>query len=171
MLPRPCASSRPTTRSPHSRQFPWLVSLAFPVCPRKLPAKTAQEFFSYVRANPGKVNYATGNGTSILATAQLALIEKLDMQHIPYRGDAPATADLIAGRVQMMIGTPGSAHAPGAGRKIARAGNPTIASQSAGAGYADAAEVGLTGLRSRHGRAYSARRSFQKKLLIASPQR
>lgn len=74
-----------------------------------LPAKTVPEFLNYVRANPGKVNYATGNGTSVLTTAQLALAEKLDMQHIPYRGDAPATADLIAGRVQMMIGTPGSA--------------------------------------------------------------
>jgi tripartite-type tricarboxylate transporter receptor subunit TctC len=67
------------------------------------------EFLSYVRANPGKVNYATGNGTSVLTTAQLALAEKLNMQHIPYKGDAPATADLIAGRVQVMIGTPGSA--------------------------------------------------------------
>jgi tripartite-type tricarboxylate transporter receptor subunit TctC len=76
---------------------------------QSLPAKTAAEFLSYVRANPGKVNYATGNGTSVLTTAQLALAEKLDMQHIPYKGDAPATADLIAGRVQVMIGTPGSA--------------------------------------------------------------
>ena len=74
-----------------------------------LPARTVPEFLAYVRANPGKVNYGTGNGTSILATAQLALVEKLDMQHIPYKGDAPATADLIAGRVQVMIGTPGSA--------------------------------------------------------------
>ena len=74
-----------------------------------LPARTVSEFLSYVRANPGKVNYATGNGTSVLTTAQLALAEKLDMQHIPYKGDAPATADLIAGRVQVMIGTPGSA--------------------------------------------------------------
>ena len=64
-----------------------------------LPAKTVSEFLNYVRANPGKVNYATGNGTSVLATAQLALAEKLDMQLIPYRSDAPATADLIAGRV------------------------------------------------------------------------
>ena len=74
-----------------------------------LPARTVAEFLSYVRANPGKVNYATGNGTSVLTTAQLALAEKLHMQHIPYRGDAPATADLITGRVQVMIGTPGSA--------------------------------------------------------------
>jgi len=74
-----------------------------------LPAKNVSEFLAYVRANPGKVNYGTGNGTSILFSAQLASIEKLNMQHIPYKGDAPATADLIAGRVQVMIGTPGSA--------------------------------------------------------------
>jgi tripartite-type tricarboxylate transporter receptor subunit TctC len=74
-----------------------------------LPAKSVPEFISYIRANPGKVNYATGNGTSILATAQIARVEKLNMQHIPYRGEAPATADLITGRVQVMIGTPGSA--------------------------------------------------------------
>ena len=65
---------------------------------------------NYVRANPGKVNYATGNGTSVLATAQLALTEKLDMQQIPYKGDAPSTADLIAGRVQVMIGTRAPCH-------------------------------------------------------------
>ena len=41
--------------------------------------------------------YGTGNGTSILATAQLAQAEHLDMLHVPYKGDAPATADLIAG--------------------------------------------------------------------------
>ncbi len=76
-----------------------------------LPAKTVPEFLAYVRANPGKVNYGTGNGTSILTTAQLALEEKLDMLHVPYKGDAPATTDLIAGRVQVMIGTPGSAMA------------------------------------------------------------
>ena len=74
-----------------------------------VPAKTVAEFLSYVRANPGKLNYGTGNGTSILTTAQLALAERLDMLHVPYKGDAPATADLIAGRVQVMIGTPGSA--------------------------------------------------------------
>ncbi len=73
-----------------------------------VPAKTVPELLNYVRANPGKVNYATGNGASVITTAQLALAEKLDMQHIPYRGDAPASADLITGRVQVMIGTPGN---------------------------------------------------------------
>ena len=70
-----------------------------------VPAKTVPEFVAYVFANPGKVNYGTGNGTSILTTTQLAAAEKLEMTHIPYKGDAPASVDLIAGRIQLMIAT------------------------------------------------------------------
>jgi tripartite-type tricarboxylate transporter receptor subunit TctC len=76
-----------------------------------LPAKSARELIDYARANPGKLNYATGNSTSVLATAQLKLAERLDIVEIPYKGDAPATADLVGGRVQMMIATPGTAAA------------------------------------------------------------
>jgi len=77
----------------------------FLIVHESVPAKTVGELLAHVRANPGKVNYGTGNGTSILTTAQFAAAEKLEMAHIPYKGDAPATADLIAGRVQLVIGT------------------------------------------------------------------
>ena len=75
----------------------------------EVPAQTLRELVDYARANPGKLNYATGNSTSMLASARLKAQEKIDAIEIPYKGDAPATADLVAGRVQFMIATPGTA--------------------------------------------------------------
>jgi tripartite-type tricarboxylate transporter receptor subunit TctC len=74
-----------------------------------LPVNTIGELVAYARANPGKLNYGTGNATSILATAQFAAQQKLDMVHIPYKGDGPLSLDLIAGRVNFSIATPGLA--------------------------------------------------------------
>ncbi len=74
-----------------------------------VPAQSVRELVDYARANPGKLNYATGNSTSVLATARLKLQEHLDIVEIPYKGDAPATTDLVAGRVHLMIATPGTA--------------------------------------------------------------
>jgi tripartite-type tricarboxylate transporter receptor subunit TctC len=67
----------------------------------KLPVKTAQEFVAYVKANPGKVSYASqGNGTTSHLTAKLfETVAGADMIHVPYRGDTPAMADLSAGQV------------------------------------------------------------------------
>jgi tripartite-type tricarboxylate transporter receptor subunit TctC len=73
-----------------------------------VPATNMAEFIAYARQNPGKLNYGSGNSTSIFASAQLAQNEHLEMQHIPYKGDGPASADLLAGRIQLLIGTPGT---------------------------------------------------------------
>jgi tripartite-type tricarboxylate transporter receptor subunit TctC len=74
-----------------------------------LPVNSIGELIAYARANPGKLNYGTGNATSILATAQFAMQEKLDVVHIPYKGDGPLSVDLLAGRVNFAIATPGIA--------------------------------------------------------------
>jgi tripartite-type tricarboxylate transporter receptor subunit TctC len=74
-----------------------------------VPANNVAELIAHIRANPGKLNYGSGNSTSMVATAQLALQEKLNVVHIPYKGDAPLSVDLLGGRVHFAIATPGSA--------------------------------------------------------------
>src|SRR5215203_2700975 len=63
------------------------------------PAKTASEFIAYARANPGKVNMASGgNGTAGHLSGELfKLVTGLNMVHVPYRGEAPALTDMLAG--------------------------------------------------------------------------
>jgi tripartite-type tricarboxylate transporter receptor subunit TctC len=81
-----------------------------------VPAKTLGELIDYARAHPGKLNYGTGNTTGIVASAQLRQLAKLDVTHVPYKGDAPTTSDLIAGRIQFAF------MAPVPGLEQARAG-------------------------------------------------
>ena len=71
-----------------------------------VPAKTLAELIDHARANPGKLNYGTGNTGSIVSTAQLKALAKLDVTHVPYKGDALVTGDLIGGRIQFAIMAP-----------------------------------------------------------------
>ncbi|MGC1816684.1 MAG: tripartite tricarboxylate transporter substrate binding protein [Casimicrobiaceae bacterium] len=71
----------------------------------KVPAKTLQEFIAYVKARPGKIDFASsGNGSGQhLFAALLASKTGMKMNHVPYRGSGQATTDLLAGRVAMSI--------------------------------------------------------------------
>jgi tripartite-type tricarboxylate transporter receptor subunit TctC len=76
------------------------------------PAKTVQEFIAYVKANPGKVTYASqGPGTTSHLTSELFAKETgTKMLHVPYRGTGPALNDLVAGHVDFIFMELASAH-------------------------------------------------------------
>jgi tripartite-type tricarboxylate transporter receptor subunit TctC len=69
------------------------------------PADTLPEFIAYAKANPGRINFASGgNGTSQHVSGELfKMMTGIDMVHVPYRGVVLAHADLIAGRIQIMF--------------------------------------------------------------------
>jgi tripartite-type tricarboxylate transporter receptor subunit TctC len=72
-----------------------------------VPVKTIPELITYAKANPGKLSYASaGIGTTSHLAGQLFnKMTGADLQHVSYRGDGPAIADLIAGQVQVGFAT------------------------------------------------------------------
>jgi tripartite-type tricarboxylate transporter receptor subunit TctC len=76
-----------------------------------VPATTVAEFIAYAKANPGKVNMASsGVGSSPhLAGELFKMMAGVEVQHVPYRGAAPAVTDLLAGQMQLyFVTTPSS---------------------------------------------------------------
>jgi tripartite-type tricarboxylate transporter receptor subunit TctC len=69
------------------------------------PAKTAQEFIAYAKANPGKLNYASqGTGTTSHLTTELFEARTgISASHVPYRGTAPALNDLVGSQVDFIF--------------------------------------------------------------------
>jgi tripartite-type tricarboxylate transporter receptor subunit TctC len=69
--------------------------------------KTVAEFIAHAKANPGKLTFASsGNGTSVHMSGELfKFMTGITMVHVPYRGVAPALADLIGGQVQVLFDT------------------------------------------------------------------
>jgi len=73
-----------------------------------VPAKSTADFIALARARPGQLNFAssgTGGGAH-LAMEYFRSMARIDMVHIPYKGAAPATAEVLAGQVQMTFAQP-----------------------------------------------------------------
>jgi tripartite-type tricarboxylate transporter receptor subunit TctC len=72
-----------------------------------VPARSVPEFITYAKANPGKISMASaGVGASSHASGELfKFMTGINMVHVPYRGVAPALADLIGGQVQVLFDT------------------------------------------------------------------
>lgn len=79
------------------------VPLVLAVHP-SVPAKNLKELIAYIRAQKGFVYASAGNGTPQHLTGELfKSLAKLDITHVPYKGSAPAIADLLGGHVTMMF--------------------------------------------------------------------
>lgn len=77
-----------------------------------VPAKSVAELLALARAKPGELNYGSaGGGSAMHMAAELfKYMTKIDYVHVPYKGGAPAMADLLAGRVTMLFESVGTAH-------------------------------------------------------------
>src|SRR5262249_39753393 len=73
-----------------------------------VPSKTLPESTAYAKANPGKINFASGgNGTpSHVAGELFKMMIGVNIHHVPYRGAAPALTDLLSGQVQIILAAP-----------------------------------------------------------------
>jgi len=77
-----------------------------------VPAQSVAELIALSRAKPGQLNYASaGSGSAMHMAAELfKYMTKTDFVHVPYKGGAPAMADLLGGRVTMLFDSIGTAH-------------------------------------------------------------
>ena len=69
----------------------------------KIAAASVPEFVAYVKANPGRLSYASTNAIGLLAGATLKRMADLDLVHVPYRSSPQALNDVMTGRVAMMF--------------------------------------------------------------------
>jgi tripartite-type tricarboxylate transporter receptor subunit TctC len=70
-----------------------------------LPAKSVKELAAIARARPGQLDYASAStgSSSHIAAELFRMVAKIDITHVPYKGNGPAMADLLAGHVQLMF--------------------------------------------------------------------
>src|SRR5438876_2915468 len=68
-----------------------------------IPAKSVKDLIEYAKANPGKLSFASGNTSGVVAGETLKHWAELDILHVPYKSAPPALNDVLAGRVSMMF--------------------------------------------------------------------
>ncbi|MFL6572459.1 MAG: tripartite tricarboxylate transporter substrate binding protein [Burkholderiales bacterium] len=112
-----------------------------------VPAKTAQEFFALAKSRPGKLNYGSSGPGSInqFAAELLKSAAGIDLAHVPYKGVAPATTDVIGGHVDALVASVPSVMQHVRSGKLRGLGVTTLAASPAAPGLAPLAAAGATG--------------------------
>jgi len=72
-----------------------------------VPAKSVKDLIAYAKSKPGALNYASSGtgGNTHMVTELFAMMAGISMTHVPYKGTGPAVSDLIAGQIQLIVGT------------------------------------------------------------------
>jgi tripartite-type tricarboxylate transporter receptor subunit TctC len=89
-----------TDFAPLSRVGSYIIVLA--IHP-SVPARSLQDLIAHAKANPGKLTFASGNASGVVAGATFKSWAGIDIVHAPYRSTPPAMNDLLVGRVSMMF--------------------------------------------------------------------
>ena len=115
---------------------------------KDLPANTAQEFIAWAKANPGKATYASqGNGSpSHLSAQMLATQARIEMVHVPYKGEGPALVDITASRVDIFVGNISAALRFEKSGQVKFLGLAARSRSPVAPNVPDAAEIGLPDL-------------------------
>ena len=110
-----------------------------------LPVKNAKELIAYIKANPGKTNFASGgNGSATHLTAEMfKSMAGLDIQHVPYKGDAAAMMALMGGDATMTFATIVAATPQIKGGRVRAIG---IAANKRAASFPDVPSISDSGL-------------------------
>jgi tripartite-type tricarboxylate transporter receptor subunit TctC len=111
------------------------------------PVKTPEEFFALAKSKPGRLNYATSGTGSInhFATELLSEAAGIKMTHVPYKGMGPATSDLMAGHVDVLIASAPSMLAQVKGGKVKGVGVTTAQASPIAPGLPPLAGAGAPG--------------------------
>jgi tripartite-type tricarboxylate transporter receptor subunit TctC len=112
-----------------------------------LPVKSLPELLALARARPGELNYGSGGlGTSPHMSAELLVkMAKIKIVHVPYKGEAPALVDVIAGHLPMMFSNPAAVMAQVQAGKVRAIAVTALERTPAVPGVATLAESGLPG--------------------------
>ena len=109
-----------------------------------LPVKNVGELIAYAKQNPGKISFgSSGVGAAAHLTSELMKqVAGIDMVHVPYKGTAPALADLVSGNIQLLIDAPIGVMSQVRAGKITRARHAVEGARAGRRGSADHRRVG-----------------------------